>query len=194
MIKLLARRWLRSFSERYRYDTGYMEKILDVRLSVFLKYACINLLASHRSGIPQAPWWAARIRAAMWEDCGPCVQLVCNMAVEAGVRASVVTAVVAADTTGLDDEVLLALQFTERVLARDSDADVLRERVRQHWGEDGLVSLAMAISSTRVYPSVKYVLGYGHACTRVQVGRQSVAPGSLRSATLLSTPLTGTAR
>jgi alkylhydroperoxidase family enzyme len=193
MVKFLARRWLHIFSARYQYDTAYMEALLDDSLSVFLRYGAINVLASHRRGIPAAPWWAARIRAALHEDCGPCVQLVCNMAASAGISPQVIADVVAADLAGLDDELALAVLFTEQVLARNPAANTSREQVRQYWGQKGLVSLATAISITRFYPSMKYVLGYGRACSRIQIEQHSIVPGALASATLARSTLTGAA-
>jgi hypothetical protein len=175
-MKQLAHRWLRSFSTRYQYDTTYMENLLDTNLGAFLKFSTINLLSSHRRDIPLAPWCAAGIRAAMSQDCGPCVQLVCSMALEAGVDASVIEAVVGSDLAALDEEVALAFRFSEAVLVRDEAADELREQVRRRWGEDGLISLAMTINATRVYPGVKYALGYGQECGRVKVARNSVVP------------------
>ena len=32
-----------------------------------------------------------------------------------------------------------------------------------------MVTLAFAIASTRVFPTLKYALGHGHVCTRVRV-------------------------
>ena len=185
MIRIIARRWLRTFSQRYDYDTGYMADILEHKPAALLKYSALNLVASHRSGIPEAPWWTARIRAALWEDCGPCVQLVCNMALESGMEPAVVAGITRADMAALDEGCALALRFTEAVLARDPDADPLREQVRLRWGEDGLISLAMTISTTRVYPNVKYVLGHGRACSRVQVAQQDITPAPFQSATML---------
>jgi hypothetical protein len=194
MIKLLTRRWLRAFSARYQYDTGYMEEIMDHDLTVFLKYSTLNLLSTHRRGIPLAPWYAARIRAALWEDCGPCVQLVCNMALEAEVDPAVVAAIVAGDLEALDEDTALAVEFTELVLRRNPTADNLRQRIRRLWGEDGLISLAMTISTTRVYPGVKYVLGHGQVCSRVEVARHNVTPAALQSATIQQVPAQGLSR
>jgi alkylhydroperoxidase family enzyme len=187
MIRSLARRWLRRFSQRYYYDTGYMEAMLQQDPTLFLKFASLTLLSSHRRGIPRAPLWTARIRAALWEDCGPCVQLVCNMAIEDGIDPAVVAAVVAAEGATLDEDCALALQFTESVLARDPGAEQLRERVRLAWGEDGILSLAMGISISRVYPTVKYVLGHGRACSRVHIEQRKVAPLAFASATIART-------
>jgi hypothetical protein len=194
MIRTFARRWLQGFSQRYQYDTGYMENMLQQNPTLFLKFASLALLSSHRRGIPRAPLWTARIRAALWEDCGPCVQLVCNMAIEDGVDPAVVAAVVAADLATLDGDCVLALQFTESVLARDPGAEQLRERVRLAWGEDGILSLAMGISTSRVYPTVKYVLGHGLTCSRVHIEQRNVAPLAFPSATLAHTTSGGISR
>ena len=45
MIKLMACRWLRNFSQRYQYDTAYMAAILEHSPSLLLKYSSLNLLA-----------------------------------------------------------------------------------------------------------------------------------------------------
>lgn len=184
MIKLLAHRVLRSFSQRYQYDTGYLEALLEDDPGAFFKYSLVNLPAAHRRGIPAAPWWAARIRAALWEDCGPCVQLVCNMALEADVEAVTVAAIAAMDLAALDQETALAVQFAEAVLAHDSAADTLREQVCRRWGRRGLVSLALAISLTRVYPSVKYALGHGHSCSLLSIAQLTIAPAGCQSTTM----------
>jgi hypothetical protein len=46
-------------------------------------------------------------------DCGPCTQLVCNMALEERVDPDVIAAVVTADLNALDTETALTVQFTE---------------------------------------------------------------------------------
>lgn len=189
MIKLLARRALRSFSARFEYDTGYMEALLDHHPTAFLKYTLINVPAAHRRGIPEPPWWAARIRATLWEDCGPCVQLVCNRALAAGVNAATAAAVAASDLAALDEETALAVRFTEAVLARDGAAEALRETVLHRWGQDGLLSLAMAISTSRVYPGLKYALGHGRSCSRLRIAECDIAPAAFPSTTIpLTTP------
>ena len=179
MIRFFARHGLRQFSRRYNYDTAYLEHLLDTNLWAFLKFSAVKLVSGHHSGIPPSPWFAASIRAAMFEDCGPCAQLVCDMALEAGVERDVVQNVISADLQQLPGDIALVVSFTEMVLARDMRADELREQIKQRWGEDGLISLAFTISSTRVYPSLKYVLGHGHACSRLQIKEHYVIPQKL---------------
>ncbi len=48
-------------------------------------------------------------------------------------------------------------------------ADEYREAILTRWGPRALVSLAQAITAARSYPTVKYALGHGKACSRVVV-------------------------
>ena len=41
------------------------------------------------------------------------------------------------------------------------------------FGKRGLVSLAFAMTASRLYPTLKYALGHGRACTRVTVGGET---------------------
>jgi len=40
----------------------------------------------------------------------------------------------------------------------------------KRWGKLGLISIAFAITASRIYPTVKYALGHGKACSRIVVG------------------------
>jgi hypothetical protein len=61
-------------------------------------------------------------------------------------------------------------------------ADELRDEIVQRWGKRALVSLAFAITASRLYPTLKYALGHGRACQRIVVAGEPVAPSSRRVA------------
>jgi hypothetical protein len=71
-------------------------------------------------------------------------------------------------------EVALGLRFAEAALARDLTADSLREQIRQKWGDKAVISAAFAITTGQIYPTLKYALGFGHACTLVNVNGEPV--------------------
>ena len=48
--------------------------------------------------------------------------------------------------------------------------DPLRDEVVRRWGQKGLVALSMALTSARMYPTLKYAMGHGKACSKVVVG------------------------
>ena len=189
MLKFLLNRQLDTFAKRYGYDVGYMRAVAAVDPLAMARFGLINAMGTYRRVIPAAPYFAAKLRTIVIDDCGPCTQLVVNMALEAGVPGGVIEAIVRRDLASLDPDTALVARFAEYTLAHALEADPLREDIRNRWGEPGLISVAFAISSTRVYAALKYALGYGHACTRVQVGDASFAPQrlALQSRTFEST-------
>lgn len=169
-------RFVDRFGRRYDYDVSYLHHLRRVDTGAFLRAGLLNLVSAHRGGVPAAPLFAARLRAALAEDCGPCVQLVANMAVEAAVDPAIVAGILRDDPGALPGEVALVLAFTEAVLARDPQADRLREDIAARWGERGVAAIALAIGTSRVYPCLKHALGYGRACSRVTIAEQSLLP------------------
>jgi hypothetical protein len=61
-------------------------------------------------------------------------------------------------------------------LRHDLEAEALRQKVLTRWGRRGLLSLAFGITAARLFPTVKYALGHGQACTRLQVDGKDVLP------------------
>ena len=105
----------------------------------------------------------------MAEDCGPCTQLGIDMAQREGI----LRAIVARDYAAMPEGVALAVRFTEATLRHAPEADDLREEVLRRWGKRGLISLAFSMLSARVYPTLKYALGHGRACTRLVIGGEA---------------------
>jgi hypothetical protein len=74
----------------------------------------------------------------------------------------------------------LAYRFARASLARDLEAaDPLRDEVVRRWGDAGLVALSLALMTARMYPTVKYALGYGKACSKVVVAGEDTAVAQL---------------
>jgi hypothetical protein len=92
------------------------------------------------------------------------------MAERAGVSPAVLRAVLADNPEAMPSDVALVWNFTRATLAHDAAADAYREAIVKRWGKRALVSVAFAITAARIYPTVKYALGYGKACSHVIVG------------------------
>jgi hypothetical protein len=131
-------------------------------------------IGNYRKDVPLAAWTAAAITAVRHEDCGPCTQLGVSMAERAGVDPKVLRAVLTEDSTAMPDEVALAWRFTRATLDHDPSADRYREDIIERWGPRAVISLAFAIVASRVYPTVKYAMGHGKACTRIVVGGAAI--------------------
>ena len=91
------------------------------------------------------------------------------MAERAGVSPAVLRAVLSDDPESMPPTVALVWKFTRATLAHSADADEYREEIVKLWGRRALISLAFAITASRIYPTVKYALGHGKSCTRVMV-------------------------
>jgi len=164
------RRRIAAFERAFDYPMDYARDILEVSPRALFAYGRIAGLARYRRDVPPAAAYAAKLVAAKAEDCGPCTQLSVTMAEREGVAPAQLRAVLAGDEKAMNEEVALGFRFAQAVLAHDPGADTLREEVVRRWGRHALISLAFAIAAVRVFPTVKYALGHGKACTRVTVG------------------------
>jgi hypothetical protein len=91
------------------------------------------------------------------------------MAERAGVNPEILRAVLADDAAAMPPDVELVWRFTRATLAHAPAADELRDEIVKRWGRRALISLTFAITAARIYPTIKYALGYGKACVRVVV-------------------------
>jgi alkylhydroperoxidase family enzyme len=173
MLRSLLHRTIRGFERRYDYDAGYMHEILDTSLPAFMKLLLAQAMNAHREAVPRDALFAARLAAVRFEDCGPCAQLVVNMAAEAGVAPAVLRAMVARDVAALPSDARLALALADAVLAH-APCDEVRNEIRRRWGDAGLVTLAYTIAATRIYPTMKRALGHAHSCERLRVDGESI--------------------
>lgn len=152
----------------------YLRTIADSSTAAFVKFGAFAPLAGHRSVTPPIVWHLARLAATQSQDCGTCVQIVVNQARADGVPASILQAVLAGDDARLDDAERLALRYG-RAVATLNDARTVVAEVRDWFGQDILVELALAVATAQVFPILKRGLGQDLACSLVTVE----VPGAL---------------
>ncbi len=169
MIKWILRKAIGKFEREWKYDASYMRDIIDTSPRAAWLFSRAAALGQFRRDVPIEPWYAAGITAVRNEDCGPCTQLGVAMAERAGVSPAVLRAVLTDNLDAMPPDVALAWKFTRATLARDPAADDYREEIVKRWGRRALISLAFAITASRIYPTVKYALGHGKACMRIVV-------------------------
>lgn len=170
MIRWFLRRAIGKFERQWNYDAAYMRDLIDVSPRAAWLFSRAAALGRFRQDIPLEPWFAAGITAIRHEDCGPCTQLGVAMAESAGVSPAVIRAVLTENVDAMPSDVALVWKFTRATMAHDIAADDYREMIVKRWGRRALVSLAFAITASRLYPTVKYALGHGKACSRIIVG------------------------
>lgn len=170
MIRWALRKGILKFERQWNYDASYMHDIIDASPRAAWLFSRATALGQFRRDIPVEAWCAAGITSVRHEDCGPCTQIGVRIAECAGVDPAVLRALLADDPAAMPPDVALVWRFTRATIAHDPVADDYREAIVSRWGRRALVSVAFAITAGRIYPTVKYALGHGKACTRVVVG------------------------
>ena len=167
---------LAAFERRYGYDASYMRELLAIDRRAFWAFVRATRLGAYRRDAPRDVVYAAALTSIIAEDCGPCTQLGVAMALEQGSSPAVLAAIVRGDEAALPEDVALGRRFARAVIEHAPAADELRAEIERRWGKRAVVALAFAVLTSRMYPTVKYALGHGHACQRVVVGGEPVRP------------------
>ena len=175
MLRAFLARQITAFERAWSYDASYLREVLAVSPWAFLKFSLLGSLGHGRRAPPDAVA-AAGIVGTLAEDCGPCTHIGVDMAARGGVAAHILRAILVGDEAAMGETAVLAWRFARAVLARDMEvADPLRDEIQRRWGQGGLVDIALALTTARMYPTLKYALGHGKACSRVTV-EGAVAP------------------
>src|ERR1044071_5726426 len=169
MLRSLIARGIDAQERRVGVPLRYARDILRTSITAFIKYSLVMPMSTHRQRLSATELFTARLAATQREDCGTCVQIVVNLAGQAGVPPDPIRAVLSGCVDGLPEGLQDIYRFTLLVSGVDGDETALRERVRRRYGDAGLVELALAIASARVFPTTKRVLGYAVSCSNVEI-------------------------
>jgi hypothetical protein len=174
VIKAFLHNYVRKFARRYDYDATYMHEMADISTAAFVRFGIMQQGGgAWRGSAPLAPWCAAGIAGALLEDCGPCVQIAADMAVEAGMDGAVIAALLRGTPT--DAEAQLGFDYGRALLLATDDLDALREQIIAKWGHEALLALSLRAMTTRNFPALKRAMGHAKTCQRVRVGGDEIA-------------------
>lgn len=179
MIRHLLKQGFRRFGARYNYDPSYMLQVADSSARAGLGLSVLPIYAQY-SG-PKAArdvWAGAMIASTRDGDCGPCVQLVVDMAVEQGVPADQIVLCLQGKPVAAGD-VGLGFRFSQAAISDSPDLDGLRDEIEQRFGASAVTAASFAASSGRIYPVLKRGLGYGQLCSRVTLAHETIEVGHL---------------
>ena len=169
MLKTCLSRWIDRFEKAWSYDASYMRHVLRASPASLLKFAMGARAPDYRAA-PAEAIVAAGLVGTLSEDCGPCVQVGVDIAAANGVDPKVLKAILAGDEAGMGDAAALAWRFARASLARDLETvEPLRDEIVARWGDKALVAISLSLVASRMYPTLKYALGYGKACSKVRV-------------------------
>lgn len=173
MIKFLLHRATRNMERQWNYDCSYMHEIIDVSAAAGLRLGLLPLFSQYRGDAPAELWSGAVLASTLDGDCGPCAQLIVDMALSLGVPANALRAAIAGNAEAAGT-VGLGYRFAQAAICDAPEAATLRDEIAAEYGERAVVACAFAAASGRVYPVLKRALGHGAACRRLDFGGQAM--------------------
>ena len=174
MLKWILHRYLRGMEKRYGYDATYMHELTDLSTTAFRRFMKMQMAGGGwRGGAPRDAWLASGIAGALVEDCGPCVQIASDMAMERGMKAEVIGALLSGAPTDADAQ--LGFDYGRALLNASDNLDALRETIAAKWGQKALIGMSLAAMTSRNYPVLKRALGHAKTCQRVRIGADEIA-------------------
>jgi hypothetical protein len=169
VLNALARNLMKRMEKRYGYDMSYALYLLEKAPKAFRKFMRVAALSRHRERVPIDAAFTVQLLATLYEDCGPCTQLIVQFAEEAKMPADQIEAVLIGKMSAMHPAVALAYRYADAVLNQRADTAALREAVQAQWGAKGLIDLAMNMQGARFHPMMKQALGFALQCRRVSV-------------------------
>lgn len=167
MIKWMLRRGARALGRAYDYDVSYMLDVIHTSSAAGLRLSAFPLISQYRGPKAAQPVWVGALFASTLEgDCGPCAQLIVDMAVKAGTDAGLLKHCFDGDPH-LAGDVGLGFRFAMAAIRGDLEADELKARIQGRYGDEAVIAAAFAAGSGRFYPVLKRGLGYGQTCTQL---------------------------
>jgi hypothetical protein len=176
MLKWLLRKRLAAFATQFGYDVSCMRHVLDTDMGAFLTFARASSISRYRKDAPLDLHYAVKLTGAADADCGPCTQLVVTMALRDGVPGATIARILRGDEAEMTEPTRLGVRYARAVLARDATADDLRAEIERRHGPRAVLSVGFALVASQMFPTLKYALGYGHACTRIDVEGHTITP------------------
>ena len=181
MLKGYFHRYVRRMERHYGYDATYLHEMADASLPAAIRFTIMQMAAGNwRADAPRDAWCAAGIAGALVEDCGPCVQIATDMAMEAGMRGEVIAALLGGRPT--DAQAQLGFDYGRALLNGSETLDALRERIETQWGKRALLALSLRAMTGRNYPVLKRATGHARTCQRVRIGADEIAVNQMLKA------------
>jgi alkylhydroperoxidase/carboxymuconolactone decarboxylase family protein YurZ len=160
---------LEGFQNHYNYDTTYMKEMLKANPKAYETFENFLPMASFKDKAPVDVIFVAKLTSMKNEDCGKCLQLNVDMALEAGVDKEVVKEVVFNQGENLSTALKEIYDFTLAVSNNEQIPNTLYDKIHKKYSKEVLTEIALAIASTKIFPTVKRVFNDFHSCSVIQL-------------------------
>ena len=157
------------YEQHTGHDLTFMRAILRGSEEALTRFMNFMPLAEYGEAASKEALAVVRLVGTRSEDCGPCLQIVVDLAQKSGVDGDLIQAVLDRDTASMEPVLARVHAFAEAVCERSADAETLRLELEDELGHAVMVELALGIASTRLFPVVKRGLGFSESCSKVNV-------------------------
>jgi alkylhydroperoxidase family enzyme len=168
LIQRFIFRWVDSFEKQSGVSADYCRWMANVSPRAFFKFGKLGKLAQYRRALPADASAIAHLIAARSEDCGPCVQISVNLSLRGGVPKDILRAVLDRQPERLSPKLADVYRFCEAVVSGVEDDD-LRQRIRQHYGDEALIEMGLALAVGRTFPVMKRAIGCAKSCSLMNI-------------------------
>jgi hypothetical protein len=146
-------------------ETRYM---LEYSVEALIACSGLKKISEFHGTLPNDVYYTAKIAAYRQADCGSCLQISVNLAAKSGVSPELIRDLAAGRTRALPEGLRDVYTFAEEQANRIDNPE-LRERLRERYGDSGLIALGVAIMSAQTFPTLKRALGYALSCSQVEI-------------------------
>ncbi len=160
---------LEGFGSHYDYDTTYMKEMLNVAPNAFEKFESFLPMASFVQSAPKDVIYLVKLAAMKNEDCGACLQLNVDMAIEAGVDKNIIKEVIFNEGKNLPLSLKDIYKFTLLVSNNKIIDDTLYDKIYETYSKEIMVEVSLAIASAKVFPTIKRVLNDIKSCSVIKI-------------------------
>jgi len=160
---------IENFGSHYNYDVDYIKRMIKQAPNAYEKFESFLPMASYYEKAPDEVIFLVKLAVMKNEDCGACLQLNVNMAIEAGVDEQIVKEIVFNKGRNLPEELKELYEFILNVAKNESIDDKLYSKISNKYGHEIMIEIALASASAKVFPTIKRVLGDIESCSVIQI-------------------------
>ena len=163
MKRLLLSKLVTRVEARLGVPLPYLRTVVDHAPSALLPIGLSMPAGAYGRRVPAPVLHMVRIGASWAQDCGECVQIAVNMALEDSVPAPEIQSALADRLDELPPDRREGFEFGSRI-SRGDQAEQIREALRARYGERGLIEASMAAAGAQFFPVLKRGMGFAQAC------------------------------
>lgn len=182
MISYLMRKAFASFGRRYNYDISHLEEVSDIYSAKAWRYMLLTPFSQHYTAASKEACFAAKITSTHMADCGPCTNLTLQMAIEAGIDRTQLSAILLGDKAAMSPDILLGYNYAYAMNENSPAFLDLIQEVEIQFGKRGLWDMASAVAMGDFYPKLKRGLGKAKSCLAPAEIAKEISNGERKNA------------